>query len=321
MSSPDDRIVADASTGSTGSRGWGVAFILMGATLVSTLLVGAGHSDAYRRLRALGSLFGHAHEAVVPPPWSLSTVWVAAISFSLSLLLILLAHELGHYVLARRHRVDVSPPWFIPSVAPFGTLGAVISLRVEKIRSGPLMQIAAMGPIAGMVVAVPVLVVGMALSEVRPLPENLEDVSQLGLCLLMLGLERLFFPDVPHGHDVFLHPMAFAGWAGCFVTAFNLFPIGQLDGGHVAYALFGERYNRWVWLPFGGLIVLGLLVYFPWLFLAALLVALVGVRHPPMLIGATVTGRDRWLGWIALGLFVVTFTPRPFELPGALMAW
>jgi membrane-associated protease RseP (regulator of RpoE activity) len=164
-------------------------------------------------------------------------------TFAVALLGILLTHEFGHYFAARWHGVPASLPYFIPLplLSPFGTMGAVISMP-ERIRSrNALLDIGASGPLAGLLVALPVLVVGLYQSPVQPITgEGLQE----GQSLLYLLLKRVVLGPIPVGHDVFLTPLAFAGWSGLFVTALNLIPIGQLDGGHVLYALLGPRANR-----------------------------------------------------------------------------
>lgn len=252
----------------------------------------------------------------------LEEVFVYGGMYSSSLLTILLSHEMGHYVLARRHGVDVSPPYFIPAppLLSFGTFGAFIRLREPVTDRRALMDIGAAGPIAGLLVAVPVLLYGLTLSEVRPLsPGGLYE----GNSLLYLAAKWLIWGPVPVGSDVFLHPVAFAGWVGLLVTALNLFPIGQLDGGHVAYALLGDRavsINRAV---FGGLLGLGLglflfkgqAIWAVW----ALIIVMTGIEHPPMSdLSAPLDRRRRALGWACLLVFVLSFTPIPMsdEPPG-----
>jgi membrane-associated protease RseP (regulator of RpoE activity) len=166
-------------------------------------------------------------------------------TFAVPLLAILLFHEFGHYIAARIHRVDASLPYFIPLpiLSPFGTMGAVIQMR-GRIRSrNALLDIGAAGPLAGLVVAIPVLALGLSLSEVSPTPEG--PYWQEGQSLLYLAMKRLILGPIPEGYDVMLHPTAFAGFAGLLVTMMNLVPWGQLDGGHVAYALLGRRQNRY----------------------------------------------------------------------------
>jgi membrane-associated protease RseP (regulator of RpoE activity) len=190
--------------------------------------------------------------------------WLAAWTFAVPLLFILLCHEFGHYIAARIHRVPASLPYFLPLPVfnPFGTLGAII-LMPERIRSRKaLLDIGAAGPLAGMVVAIPIMLWGLSLSELVPRPPadvgarlHALPVQQEGQSLLYAALKYAVFGHIPSNMDVLLHPTAFAAWAGFFVTFLNLLPFGQLDGGHVAYAVFGERQNRfarWViWLPLG----------------------------------------------------------------------
>jgi membrane-associated protease RseP (regulator of RpoE activity) len=167
---------------------------------------------------------------------------------SLSLIAILLVHELGHYIAARLHRVPASPPYFLPMplVGMFGTLGAVITMD-GRIRSRKaLLDIGAAGPIAGMVVALPVLYFGLRMSEVTP--RSTGHYWQEGQSILYWAMKRLVFGRIGPDQDVQLHPMAFAGWGGLFLTMINLLPWGQLDGGHIAFALFGKRqyvFARW----------------------------------------------------------------------------
>jgi membrane-associated protease RseP (regulator of RpoE activity) len=164
-------------------------------------------------------------------------------TFAVPLLAILVVHEFGHYIAARIHRVDASLPYFLPLpvLSLFGTMGAVIAMR-GRIRSrNALLDIGASGPLAGMAVAIPVLFIGLSLSPVLPNPAHYD---QEGQSLLYLALKRIVVGPIPDGFDVQLHPTAFAGWAGLLLTMLNLLPWGQLDGGHVAYALFGTRQDR-----------------------------------------------------------------------------
>jgi membrane-associated protease RseP (regulator of RpoE activity) len=166
------------------------------------------------------------------------------LTFAIPLMAILLAHELGHYVAARIHGVPASPPFFIPFPwPPLGTMGAVILMRGRIARRDALLDIGAAGPLAGMVVALPVLAYGIATSPVLPLVPGMSYEME-GRSLLYSALLWLLKGPIPQGHDIMLSPTAFAGWAGLMVTMINLIPAGQLDGGHVAYALFGERQER-----------------------------------------------------------------------------
>ena len=172
-----------------------------------------------------------------------------AAEFTAALLGILLAHEFGHYIAARLHRVDASLPYFIPFplVSPFGTMGAVIRMRSVIPTRRALLDIGAAGPLAGLVLAIPIYAVGVRHCEIVGL-DTLGglggDSMQFGDSLLMRLLDHWFAPPVPEGMDRLVSPLEHAGWAGMFVTMINLIPVGQLDGGHVAFALFGPRQNR-----------------------------------------------------------------------------
>lgn len=173
-------------------------------------------------------------------PLTLLSGW----DFALPLMAILLAHEFGHYIAGRIHRVDISPPYFIPMpLMLLGTMGAVIRMRGAIRSRNALLDVGASGPLAGMVIALPVLVLGIANSPIAPLPPAGTFIVE-GRSLLYTALLYALKGPIPEGHDIMLSPTAFAGWAGLLVTMMNLLPFGQLDGGHVAYALLGERQNR-----------------------------------------------------------------------------
>ncbi len=175
---------------------------------------------------------------------------------------ILLSHEMGHYIMGRINRVDVSLPYFIPfPLPPVGTFGAVIVMRGRITSRNALMEVGAAGPIAGILVAIPILLVGLSLSPVGPPPEG---GLMEGQSLLYLLLKRIAVGPIPEGHDVILHPMAWAGWIGLLVTMLNLFPIGQLDGGHIFYALWGKAHIHASRIFHIGLFLLGLSVMGYW---------------------------------------------------------
>jgi len=201
-----------------------IAVLLFTATFVATTYVGAMQSGS-----DLGKPGG----------------WISGLPYSVPLLSILLAHEFGHFIAARIHRVPASPPFFVPMpVPPLGTMGAVILMRSRIGRRNALLDIGAAGPLAGMVVAIPVLIYGIVHSPVAAAPSGVEYWME-GRSLLYLGLLYLLKGPIPEGHDIMLSPTAFAGWAGLLVTMINLIPVAQLDGGHVAYALFGKRQENY----------------------------------------------------------------------------
>ena len=285
-------------------EGWGSARTM---ALSVTLFVAALLSTTY-----MGTLLSEA--AVDNPQWWTDTaVWGQALAYSLSIMAILFCHEMGHYLTARHYGVEVSPPYFLPGFPPFGTFGAFIKMRIHKVSAKAPFRLAAGGPYAGFVVALPLLIAGLLLSDIRPLPEDFNPEQTLGDSILMWGLIKIIFGAIPEGSDVFLHPMAYAGWVGMFVTAFNLVPLGQLDGGHIAYTLFGERFNKVAPVLLGALVVLGITVFPGWMVLVVFLF-FIGHRHPPIMTDERLEGPDRLAGYGALLLFVLTFVPKPFNV-------
>jgi membrane-associated protease RseP (regulator of RpoE activity) len=175
---------------------------------------------------------------------------VHAAQFTGALLSILLAHEFGHYIAARIHKVDASLPYFLPMplVSPFGTMGAVIRMRSTIPTRRALLDIGAAGPLAGLALAIPLYAWGVGHSQLVDVVASTDSI-QLGNSLLLRVLDHFFAMPVPEGMDINLSPIAFAAWAGMFVTMINLIPAGQLDAGHVAFALLGPRQNRFaVWV-------------------------------------------------------------------------
>ena len=233
--------------------------------------------------------------------------------FSATLLCILLAHEFSHYLASKKHGVQATLPYFLPAPTLFGTLGAFIKMKSPINTRNALMDIGASGPIAGFIVALIATIIGLFLSQVVPV-NKVEGMITLGDSLLFKALARLIVGSVPEGHDVVLHPVAFAGWIGFFVTALNLIPIGQLDGGHIMYALMGERHAKLSKALVVVMVGLGLLVWEGWLVWGALLIIL-GFRHPPIIYSEIPLddGRKR-IGWFAVVIFVLTFIPVPITI-------
>jgi membrane-associated protease RseP (regulator of RpoE activity) len=234
--------------------------------------------------------------------------------FNVPLLSILGVHEMGHYTAARRHRVRVTPPYFIPflPIPPLpGTMGAVIRLKSPFPDRNALMDIGAAGPLAGAAVAIPVLLAGLALSEVRRATGTLG--VPLGESLLFKLLSRGVLGEIPAGFDVILHPVAYAGWLGMYITMLNLIPAGQLDGGHVAFALFGDRFAEVARLIPYALLLLGLAGngWFVW----AVLLFLMGTSHPrPVHEEVPLSPMRRVSGAAACLLFLLCFTLDPFPI-------
>ena len=303
---------------------WRKNLVLFVLTALSVLVTGAFYET--KDLHPVRDPWGFVH--ALPSGWK----------FAVPLLSILLVHELGHFFAARYHRVPASLPFFIPLplLSPFGTMGAVIGMR-GRIRSrDALLDIGAAGPLAGLVVALPVLAYGLMTSEVRvPDPEGMQE----GQSLLYLLLKRVILGPIPVDRDVMLNSVAFAGWSGLFVTALNLLPVGQLDGGHVAYALFDRKQNRYArWLHRGLLLAFAYnLVRFMgpvvrtrrwedasqafqnslfWLFWFVLLHGLGrlgGADHPPTDGGELSPGR-KVIAVITLVLFLLLFMPTPMAV-------
>jgi len=237
--------------------------------------------------------------------------------FSVPLMAILLTHEMGHYLSGRRHDLDVSLPYFIPFIplAPLpGTMGAFIRIRSPIADRQTLIEVGACGPMAGALVAIPMLMLGMALSEARPLVEPAKGLA-FGSSIILELCSLIRFGHLTTDANVVLHPTALAAWFGLFVTAMNLLPIGQLDGGHVIYALFGPRWaGKISMIVFVLLIPCGLLFWPGWI-VFALLTLLLGLRHPPPLNAyAPLTKTGYILGWSAIVLFVLAFIPVPISM-------
>jgi membrane-associated protease RseP (regulator of RpoE activity) len=292
-----------------------VALFLM--TLLSVLFIGASNAvfDAgliqdLQGPDALMTTLTHLH-------WGLP--------FAAPLLIILLAHELSHYFVARRYGSPVSLPYFIPM--PFsliGTMGAVIVQRAPMRNRKALLDIGIAGPLGGLVVAIPLLILGLALSDVGTPPPAIDGVTifQEGNSLLYAALKYLVFGRIlpSNGVDVWLHPIAFAAWTGLLVTMINLIPVGQLDGGHISYALLGRR----AW-GFGYLVITAMMAWGGWLFVSgsgawgfwmtwAFLNMVLNRRHPPPIDDATKLGWPRVLvGLFALVVFVLLFMPAPIQ--------
>lgn len=252
-------------------------------------------------------------------PIASAVALASGLSFSIPLMAILLAHEMGHYITARRNRVDVTLPYFIPAPFPswffIGTFGAFIRIKSMPRSRRIMFDIGAAGPWAGFLVAVPVLIVGLALSRVGAPPQG-GDVLEFGNSLVFLAIAKWIVHVDPN--IVVMGPVAFAGWLGLFVTTLNLLPASQLDGGHVVYALFGRRHRTisrlvvlacilMVLVPF----LLGLEFWGGWVFWAVLLF-LFGLGHPATAdVDTPLDPMRRFAAWATIALFVVTFTPVP----------
>ena len=234
-------------------------------------------------------------------------VWTG-LKFSLPLLAILLAHELGHYLECRRRQVDATLPYFLPSPSLFGTFGAFIRIRSPIYTREGLFDIGIGGPLAGFLVLVPIIVTGVILSKsVGPVISS--DSITFGTPLVLRLLEELRFPGVPSAH-ILLHPAAMAAWAGLFATALNLLPIGQLDGGHIVYALGSEQWHRRISLGFALLLAIAGFFYWPW-WLWGVGTFFFGRRHPLVYDSTRLSRRRVLLSFAALIIFILSATVVP----------
>ena len=268
------------------------------ATVLTTLIAGAIMEGA----------------DLISSPLSISK----GIPFSFTILLILGCHEFGHYYYAMKHNVDATLPYFIPA-PPFlfliGTFGAFIKIKSPIYKRDALLQIGAAGPIAGFIVAVPALIIGLLLSTVVDV--NTGEVGIiLGDSILMKILTSVIYPGLPAGKDILLHPVAFAGWIGLLVTMLNLLPIGQLDGGHIAYAILGKKHDIVAKIAFLSLIPLSFLSP-NWLVWGILILVIMRTtKHPPVQdILSPLSKENRTIGYVCLAIFILCFIPAPFQFP------
>ena len=309
-------------------RPW-VNIVLYVLTVLSTLFVGASWSDQV--------------PAGADTIWLLTHLWLGW-PFALSLMTILTGHELGHYFAGRHYGVPVSLPYFLPMpIPPLGTMGAVIVMKGRSVDRRQMLTVGAAGPLAGFILAVPILILGLSLSTVQPLsaPETGQVAFLEGNSLLYLALKFAVFgkilpgsgldPAFPGalkeiaaallgilpaggGYDVIIHPVALAGWAGLLVTAFNLLPVGQLDGGHVMYSLAGRRAGLFTWPVVILLVAMGAFLWSGWLLWAAL-IFLFGRQHPEPLDDVTRLGLPQKIAAVlVLVIFFLVFTPVPIQI-------
>lgn len=234
--------------------------------------------------------------------------------FSAALLFILLAHEMGHFLTSRHYHIDASLPYFIPAPTLIGTFGAFIKMRSPVMNKRVLLDVGAGGPLAGLIVTIPILVVGLQLSEVKVADLPLQEGMTLGSSLILSFLTKVIIGTIPDNHQIILHPLGFAGWIGLLVTSLNLIPVGQLDGGHIAYAVFGRRTAVISKAVLLGLLGLGIWASSMWLMWAIILFVLLGFRHPlPLDLDVPLDRKRKMLGWGMLVIFMVTFVPVPFR--------
>ena len=279
-------------------------------TIVTTTLVGAGH------------YLGFLSDFTRVPVMSAWAQLAGGLYYSLSVLAILGIHELGHYYACRYYRVDASMPYFIPVPPPLpvmtGTLGAFIKIREPIREKKVLFDIGIAGPLAGFVIAVPLLFLGIAWSHVVPVPKNFQgDLVNLGESLLFKLATWMIWGNIPDTQTLNMHPIALAAWFGLLATTFNLFPIGQLDGGHISYAVFGRHSTR---ITYGALVIaIGLVFvsmsWFLWTVLITAMLYFFGPHHPPVADEDVPLDRGRViLAVVALLVFILCFMPAPLSM-------
>lgn len=283
---------------------WALHWLLFFATVATTTWAGALHTGV--------NLLQHPGHFMVGLP------------YSLGLLLILGAHELGHYFTAKAHGIQVTPPFFIPVPFALGTFGAFIKIKSLTPNRRALFDVAVAGPLVGLVFAIPALLIGLRYSEVVPghagpgLAQGGVSVSSsiLMACLANLSLGA----SVLHGNHLLLHPLAFAGWLGLIVTALNLLPIGQLDGGHMSHALFGSRHARAISIvALASLFLLALFVWPGLLFWAFIVFFIAGTRDAPAANDLTPVGVPRKVvGYLTFFLLLLIIVPVPHSLYEAI---
>lgn len=279
--------------------------LLLFLTFLSTMLVGSGYWASFAS--GIGTQ---------PVTSSSLSLFVHGAWFSLAVLAILGAHELGHYFACRYYDVDASLPYFLPMpLVPSGTLGAVIRIREPIPSKRMLFDIGIAGPIAGFVVAVPTLILGLWWSNVVVYTRSTGGL-EFGEPLLFSMVSHLFWGVPPEGYALNTHPLGFAAWFGLLVTSLNLFPIGQLDGGHISYAVLGRRSSTVTLVMIGIAFGLSWLAasWAVWTGLMAIMLFMFGRHHPRTFDEAVPLDRGRlWLAAFALLMFVLSFTPVPIS--------
>ena len=275
-------------------RALGLPGLMFALTLLSTLLAGALQR-------------GVTPDAV----WRRPSLLLVGLPYSLTLLVILGAHEMGHYLASRKWGVDASLPYFLPAPSFLGTFGAVIRIRGRILNRNALMDVAVAGPLAGLAAAVPAVFIGLMMSRLTP--EGVSGGIELGSPLLFDGIAWLVYGPIPEGQDILLHPVAFAGWCGLLVTSLNLIPAGQLDGGHITYTLLG-RWHAKLSVAIG-LVLLVMGYWWPgWIFWSVM-VLLLGRRHPPLMDEwEPLTRKRRFWGFGCMIILICTFTLAPIRL-------
>lgn len=281
--------------------------LLFIVTAACTFYVGFFWSLGYK----YAEIFAQNPDLVPDPSMILNPeVVVLSIIYAAVLLTILLGHELGHFLACQHYNIDATLPYFIPAPTLIGTMGAFIRIRSPITRKQQLFDIGIAGPLVSFILSLPALVFGLSLSKAVPSLPDAESIM-FGDPLIFKFVGNIVLKGIPEGYDIVPHPIAFAGWVGILVTALNLFPVGQLDGGHVTYALFGRKSLKLAPYFIGIFIFMGIFFWIGW-FVWALLIYFLGLKHPHIYdeVKPLSSGR-KWLGVLVLVIFAVSFTPEP----------
>lgn len=297
----------------------GLLFVL---TILTTCVAGLGWSASFL---AFESGVGPGGDIIAATGRAMSDPRLYPLSalYSAVLMTILVGHELGHYLTCRRYGLPATLPYFLPGPPFLGTFGAFIRIRSRIPFKRQLFDVGANGPLVGFALALPALVAGLALSRVAPLLPSADTIS-FGEPLLFRLLARLVIGPLPEGSAIILHPVGFAGWVGLLVTAINLVPLGQLDGGHVAYAVLGRRARRLSQVVLGALALLGVFFHVTWLIIAGVLLyfdrkSKSRLSHPPVFDeNAPLGARRGWLAALVVAIFVLSFIPDPVQGAGLI---
>lgn len=287
-----------------------LTFLLFAATCVSTFLAGMLPGEGVFTL-ALAALADFPRVAQFVSEFGIGTMLWNGLTYSVPLIVILFAHEMGHYLQARRYRVPASLPYFIPfPISPFGTMGAVIVQGAGYSNRKVLFDIAVSGPLAGLVFALPITYWGLMHTEVISIVGARGNLY--GDPLILIWMAEWIHGPMGTNETIALNAPLFAGWVGIFITALNLLPVGQLDGGHIMYALIGRKAHA---VAFGIiLLAIGYMIYtrYPAFLLLILLLIFFGPRHPPTANDRSPLGWHRiLLGWLVLGFVIIGLTPQP----------
>jgi hypothetical protein len=283
--------------------------LLFLVTCLSAFFVGITWSVSYTYSE---QLTGDSQFVLSPQVFTEPTVIRLSLVYAAVLIVILLGHEMGHYLACRYYRIEATLPFFIPAPTLVGTLGAFIKIKSPITRKKQLFDIGVSGPLTGFLLSIPAVVYGLSLSKIVPAIPR-EDAFVFGEPLLLRLVGGILFRGAAAESDLFIHPIGFAGWVGILVTAFNLFPVGQLDGGHVSYALIGKKSRPLAKLFLGVFIAMGIFFWVGWI-VWALIILLLGLKHPRVVDeGERLSTSRRVLGAAVVAIFILSFIPAPVK--------